>query len=365
MSYGEFRKITENYRNILIVSAGLALIFIMWDIIQDTMDRLIFLYFIAALAFRIDAKLPVAAAIMLLAGAAFLITNNEAFANSLAIYAYYFLVIGAVQNLIEYAGKKKMAEKPKEESLLIQEKIKTAEPEKSRIIAVASGKGGVGKTTIAANLGASLAELGNRVILIDMDIAMPNLEIITGLKTPPAGLIDVLEGTKMLEHVVYSGPSGVSVIPPGVMLEGYSDVNTEKIRSLFKDFPLKSDYMILDMPPGREAVNALSEEMEALLVVNPDKASVLDALNMKVILSKKDISILGIILNRAHRNDEKWIDEIEKVLESHVVAVIPESIVVREALRSEECFVETKPESKPSEEIMNLAKEIEIGNNNR
>ncbi len=168
---------------------------------------------------------------------------------------------------------------------------------------------------------------------------------------------------KQLEDVVYSGTSGVNVIPPGIMLEGYSEGNTEKIMALFKDFPIKSDYLVLDMPPGREAVNVLSEKMEALLVVNPDKASILDALNMKMLLSGKDVNILGIILNRAQRNDEKWIDEIERVLESNVVAVIPESMVVKEALHSEECFVKVKPESKPSKEIMNLAKELEIGNN--
>ena len=94
------------------------------------------------------------------------------------------------------------------------------------------------------------------------------------------------------------------------------------------------------MPPGREAVDVLSDDIEALLVVNPDKASILDALNMKVLLERKEVKILGVILNRAGGEDERWIDEIERVLESRVVAVIPESRVVRDALHGEQCFVE-------------------------
>lgn len=228
---------------------------------------------------------------------------------------------------------------------------------KRHFIAIASGKGGVGKTTIAANLGAALAKLGNKVTIIDMDLAMPNLEIITGLRNPPVGLLDVLEGRLGLEHVVYTGPMGTKVIPPGVMLDGYSGDNTEKIRELLKELPLKSDFIILDMPPGREAVDVLWGEIEALLVANPDKASVLDALNMKVLLEKKGVKVLGAVLNRAE-HDERWIDEIERMLETSVVAVIPESKTVKTALESEECFVVAEPESAPSKEIMGLAKEI-------
>lgn len=230
-----------------------------------------------------------------------------------------------------------------------------------RIIAIASGKGGVGKTTIAANLGATLSKLDKKVIIIDMDLAMPNLEIITGLKSPPVGLIDVLEGRLELEHVIYIGPNGTKIIPPGIMLDGYSrEDNREKIIKLFRNFPIENDYIILDMPPGREAVNVLYENIEALLVINPDKASILDAINMKILLERKGVKILGAILNRAE-NELELVDEIERVLETKVVAVIPDSKIVKDASNNEECFAVTKEESVPSKELMEFANEL-IGN---
>lgn len=253
---------------------------------------------------------------------------------------------------IEYFKKKK---KSKEMNTTVK---KTLCNENPYFIAIASGKGGVGKTTIAANLGAALAKLGNKVILMDMDLAMPNLEIITGVKNPPVGLVDALEGRLDIYHIGYSGPLDIKVIPPGIMLDGYSKVNTEKIKKLLDDFPLKSNFVIFDMPPGREAIDVLNSEIRALLVVNPNKPAVLDALNMKVLLEKKGVKILGVILNRAKREDEVWIDETERILETSVVSVIPESRVVEESLNYEECFVVEAPKSEPSKEIMALAKEL-------
>ncbi|MCX9011804.1 MAG: cell division ATPase MinD [Candidatus Methanoperedens sp.] len=335
----------------LIVAAGLILLLLLQNVIQETISRLVFLYFFVALAYRIDTRLPVAAALLLLLGAALAVANNEDFANNLATYGYYFLVIGVVMHLIEYLR----GEEKEEEQKQVMKKIPQAG--KRRIIAIASGKGGVGKTTVAANLGVALSKLGSRVTIVDMDLAMPNLEIITGLRSPPVGLIDVLEGRLGIERVTYAGPAGTTVIPPGVMLDGYSGGNTEKIRNLLKELPVESDYVILDMPPGREAVDALRDNMEALIIMNPDKASVLDGLNMKVLLEKKGVKILGAVLNRADR-DERWIDEIERMLETSVVAVIPESRTVKRALENEECFVVAEAESAPSKEIMGLANEI-------
>lgn len=230
--------------------------------------------------------------------------------------------------------------------------------EKNHIIAIASGKGGVGKTTIAANLGITLSKLNKKVTIIDMDLAMPNLEIITGLRNPPVGLIDMLEKRLSPEHIIYTGPMGIKIVPPGIMLDGYSkEENREKIMYLFRNFPIENDYIILDMPPGREAIEVLYDDIDALIVVNPDKASILDAVNMKALLEKKGVNILGVILNRAD-HDMGLIDEIEKTLETKVVTVIPDSKIVKDAFRNEECFAVTKAESIPSKELMELAHEI-------
>lgn len=284
-------------------------------------------------------------------------------------YGSIILIFMAVISLLllrKYITGKKVYKKEKQEENKEGTEEKTKEENQGSIkagryhlIAIASGKGGVGKTTIAANLGIMFSKLNKKVTIIDMDLAMPNLEIICGLKSTPVGLIDVLEGRLGLDRVTYAGPEGIKIIPPGVMLEGYSKEDTkQKIIELLKNLPTDNDYIILDMPPGREAIDVLSgNDIGVLLVVNSNKPSILDAVNIKMLLDKKNVKILGVILNRYER-DPELIDEIEKTLDSKVVAVIPESKMMNDAYMYEECFAATKAGSIPYKELMDLAKEI-------
>ncbi len=322
---------------------------------------MIFLYLFAAIAYKIDGRISVAAGLILLVAAALSVgRGREIFANRIAIYAYYFLVVGIVLQLIEYVrdgGDERDGEGSKEIAP-IKESFRGGKP--TRYVAVASGKGGVGKTTIAANLGVALSRMGRRVTAIDMDLAMPNLEIITGLRTPPVGLVDVLEDGLDIARVTYQGPEGVRVIPPGVMLDGYRK-NLKKIRQALKEIPDENEFVIMDMPPGREAVDILDKNTDALLIVNPDKASILDALNMKMLLKKKGAGVIGVILNRAEGDVDGWIDEIERTLGVGVVGVVTESKEVKEAFSMEGCFVSIAPECAPSKEIMALAEDLVNG----
>ncbi|VAW44195.1 Flagellar synthesis regulator FleN, partial [hydrothermal vent metagenome] len=81
-----------------------------------------------------------------------------------------------------------------------------------RVIAVASGKGGVGKTNVSVNLGVSLSKMGKRVLLMDADMGLANVDIMLGLQTK-YNLLHVLEGEKTLEEVIVEGPGGLRVIP--------------------------------------------------------------------------------------------------------------------------------------------------------
>ncbi len=351
----EIKSLVYRYRHFIIVFIGIILLITFGNYITGPIDKLIFIYLFIAIAFKIDGRIVLGGGLILLLGTAFLMNTDEKFANQLATYAYYFLVIGVLQLFIMH-----IMEKEKKKS--IQAIKEPGIDRKYHIIAIASGKGGVGKTSIAANLGIILSRLKKKITIIDMDLAMPNLEIITGLRNPPTGLIDVIEGRLRLEDVTYAGPEGVKIIPPGMMLEGYSKRETvEKIAELIKNLPTDNDYIILDMPPGREAIEVLSGDIGTLLVVNSDKPSILDAVNMKTLLERKGIKTLGVILNR-HERDLEVIDEIEKVLNTKVVAVIPDSKIVKNAFNDEECFVVTKADSVPSRELEDLAYEI-LGTN--
>ena len=104
----EIRMAFNNYQPVIIIMAGVVLLFIFGDLFQETTSKLIFLYFFAALAFRIDSRLPVISGLLLLIAAAVEIENNAVLSNQIAIYSYYFLVIGVVIQLIEKIREKKI-----------------------------------------------------------------------------------------------------------------------------------------------------------------------------------------------------------------------------------------------------------------
>lgn len=226
----------------------------------------------------------------------------------------------------------------------------------ARNIVVASGKGGVGKTTIAANLAVALADMGKETVILDADIVMANLEIIMGLRNPPVALIDVLMGKLRLPEVIFEGPGGVKIVPAGITLEGFSERNMEMLRAALKEVPEEVELLVIDAPAGRDAAMVMGNDQEVLIVTTPQVSSVSDALKMKLLAEKMGAEVAGVIMNMVEgRPRELKVEEVEAALGAKVVSVIPEEEEVKEALASEVPFVLKYPDARSSIEVKKLA----------
>jgi septum site-determining protein MinD len=230
-----------------------------------------------------------------------------------------------------------------------------------RTITIASGKGGTGKTTISANLGVALAQLGHDVTIVDADITMANLELILGMEGLPVTLQNVLAGEARIDEAIYVGPGGVKVVPAGVSLEGLRKANPEKLEDVLTQIMESTDILILDAPAGleRSAVIAIAAAQELILVVNPEIASITDGLKTKIVAERLGTKILGVVVNRITTlGIDMAKNEIEAILEARVIGMIPEDPEVRKAAAYGKPVVLRAPNSPAARAITELAASI-------
>lgn len=230
----------------------------------------------------------------------------------------------------------------------------------SRVITIASGKGGVGKTTLVANLGIALAELNQRVLLIDADIAMANLSLILGMQTSPITLHEVLLGEAAISDAIYDGPKGIQLIPAGLSLETYRKIDSARLKSIVDSIKENYDFVLIDAPAGIEknVLSALSASEQVIIITTPDSPSIADALKTKLIAQKIGAKPIGIIVNFV-RNERDEIDKekIMKLMELPSYGSIPFDPEVRKAFLSTkaEPVIIRKPSTPASIAIKNIA----------
>ncbi|MBT4597164.1 MAG: AAA family ATPase, partial [Candidatus Diapherotrites archaeon] len=169
----------------------------------------------------------------------------------------------------------------------------------ARVIAIASGKGGTGKTTLTANLGICLAKLGKKVLLIDADVAMANLSLILGMQSSPITLHDVLLGEAQVHDSIYDGPQGIHFIPSGLSLDNYKRVDSERLSGLVSELTDNYDFILLDAAAGIEknVLSALSSAQETLLVTMPTSPAIADALKTKLVAQRLGSKVMGVVIN--------------------------------------------------------------------
>jgi len=195
-----------------------------------------------------------------------------------------------------------------------------------RSIAIVSGKGGVGKTSICANLGIALAQRGVSVCLVDADIAMANLSLLLGMQSSPITLHDVLLGEAGIQDAIYDGPSGLKFIPSGLSLENYRRVDADRLATVIKAIQPKFDFVLLDGPAGIEksVLATIAATEESLLIATPDSPSIADVLKTKIVSQRLGNKPLGVVLNMVRfEKGEIGKEEVSRMMELPVYASVP------------------------------------------
>ncbi len=227
-------------------------------------------------------------------------------------------------------------------------------------ITVCSGKGGTGKSTIVANLGAALARLGKDVVILDADINMGSLELILGMEGMEVTLRDVLAGEAEVYEAIYTGPSGLRVIPAGVSLANLQGLARENLGEVVNALK-RVDFLLIDSPPGlgRGVISAISASREVLLVVVPEISSLSDALKAKIVANKLGAHVVGAVLNRTtFQAGDLSAKEVGSILEVPILAVVPEDVEVRRSSAFAQPFVLRAPDSPAAQAVMELASKI-------
>lgn len=233
-----------------------------------------------------------------------------------------------------------------------------------RVIAVGSGKGGVGRSTITANLGVALAELGRSTLIIDGSITSPNQAIFFGLEKSFRMLNDVLMGSTSIDDAVYKGPSGVRVLPAAVTLEKIRKAEPSRLPELVNEHVEGYDFVLIDTPNGlrKETVSALKAGRELLLVTIPELTAVSDSMKTKVAGGFLGLETIGLVLNQVKGKEHELAEEeISGIMNLPILSEIPYDKEVRKSLNEGKLLLERSPDSPAAEKIKELGEELAKG----
>jgi septum site-determining protein MinD len=225
------------------------------------------------------------------------------------------------------------------------------------VYAIASGKGGVGKTTTTVNLGTALAGVGNQVVIVDADLGMANLAGFVSLNAGETSLHDVLSGSASVEEATYELANGIWAIPSGVDLEGYADVSTEELTDVVAELRDRFDFVLLDVGAGvsHETVLPLGLADATLLVTTTEPASVQDASKTVDLVGRAGGTVKGIVVTRTRPNEPVTPEDVAAKVEKDLLVAVPEDDTVRESVHAGTPLVVYEPKSPAAQAYRYLA----------
>ena len=240
----------------------------------------------------------------------------------------------------------------------------------SRIIVTTSGKGGVGKTTVSANLGMALAKTGRKVALVDADFGLRNLDLLLGLENRIVyTALEVLGGECRLEQALVKDKRQPNlVLLPAAQNRTKDAVTPEQMKLLVDELAGKYEYVLIDSPAGIEMgfKNAINAAREALIVTTPEISSVRDADRVVGLLEAQDIKKIHLIVNRirpamVRANDMMSVEDVQEILAIPLIGVIPDDERVIVSTNKGEPLVLSETPSLAAVAFENIARRLQGG----
>lgn len=228
----------------------------------------------------------------------------------------------------------------------------------TRFIAIMSGKGGVGKTTISLNLGMALNNIGKEVIVLDGNLTSPNIGLYLGVSKMPNSLHDAFDKDENVYDAIYRHTSGLKIIPGDISLNALNKINIKKIKNILSRLNGSTEIILIDSSAGLHSENMaiLNHADELLVVTTPDLMSITESLKTIKLAEAKNTTVLGIVLNRTTDNiSEISTANIESLLGYPVLVSIVEDVEIKKSQSIKNPIVYTHPNSESSGKFKKLA----------
>ncbi len=257
-----------------------------------------------------------------------------------------------------------------EQAKRLQELV-SRERKLARTIAFTSGKGGVGKTNIAVNLACVLAQHNKKVLIIDADLSLANIDLLFGV-TPEYDLRHVIFGERLLEDIIIKGPGNVNIVPAASGVEELADLTEEervRVIDQLKQFERVMDFIFIDTAAGvsRNVTSFLLAADEVVVITTPELTALTDAYAIIKIVARyrtnPDIKVIVNMLKEEEDGDEIF-NKIRVITHRFLniditnLGYIYEDKAVREAVQNQVPFVLSHPHSIASSCIRDIAKRL-------
>lgn len=274
---------------------------------------------------------------------------------------------------------KDQADKLREMAQNVKQQIENdikGEAGRSRVVVISSGKGGVGKSTLAINIALNFCEQGKRVILMDADMGLANLDVMLGL-VPKYNLFHVIKEKKKIKDIIVKGPNGLDLIPGGSGISELANLKEDELNRLLaemKKLDTSYDYLIIDTGAGisKNVTAFLLAADDVLVISTPEPTSITDAYSIvKSVTSSSYKGNLYIVVNRVSNNAEgimvaeKFRLVCEKFLgyDIKILGHIINEPLIGEGIRRQQAFVQIYPRNQAARNIKYISSRLLEDNN--